>query len=72
MHRVVLNHLSATDALVLKQKLDDTGLIMGQDYEWAYHPAKYDNDGFSAVQPKHAVFSFPDGALATFFKLKWT
>jgi hypothetical protein len=72
MHRVVLNHLSAADALSLKEKLDKSGLIIGHDYEWAYYQAKYDNDGFSAVQPKHAVFSFREGSIATFFKLKWT
>jgi hypothetical protein len=72
MHRVVLYHLSAADALDLKEKLDNTGLIMGHDYEWAYCPAKYDNDGFSAVQPRQVIFSFRDGSIATFFKLKWT
>jgi hypothetical protein len=72
MHRVVLNHLSASDALGLKQKLDESGLIMGHDYEWAYSPAKYDNDGFSAVTPRQVIFDFRDGSLATFFKLKWT
>lgn len=72
MHRVVLNHLSASDALGLKQKLDESGLTMGHDYEWAYYPAKYDNDGFSAVTPRQVIFDFKDGSLATFFKLKWT
>lgn len=71
MHRVVLSHISPANALDLKQKLDGAGLIMGHDYEWSYHPARYDNDGFSAVEPKHVVFSFREESIATFFKLKW-
>jgi len=69
MHRVVLDHLSANEALELKQKLDQAGLSMGQDYEWAYCPAR--DDGFYTPRPRHAIFSFRDEATATFFRLKW-
>jgi hypothetical protein len=69
MHRVVLDHLSANEALELKQKLDQAGLSMGQDYEWAYCPSRY--DGFYTPRPRHAIFSFRDEATATFFRLKW-
>lgn len=55
----------------LKNQLIEDGLVHHQDFEWSYHAAHYDNDGFSAVTPRMVIFEFCDSALATFYSLKW-
>jgi hypothetical protein len=72
MHKVVIEHISPTEAIELKNQLLAAGLIMDQDFEWRWCPATYDNDGFSAVTPKLVYFKFVDAPVATFYKLKWT
>jgi hypothetical protein len=64
-------HLSPTAAIELKDQLVAAGLSINQDFTWEYHQAKYDNDGFSTVSPKQAIFSFREPSLATFYQLKW-
>jgi len=71
MHRVVIKHISPTEAIELKNQLLAAGLVLDRDFEWEYHQATYNNDGFSAVTPKLASFKFVDAAMATFYKLKW-
>ena len=58
-------------AVELKDQLIRDGLVINKDFEWVYAPATYDNDGFTPVTPKQAVFSFTDPSLATFYQLKW-
>jgi len=58
-------------AIELKDQLTAAGLIINQDFTWEYYQARYDNDGFSPVTPKQAIFSFREPALATFYQLKW-
>lgn len=72
MHRVTILHISPVDAIELKDQLVAAGLVMDQDFTWEYHQARYDNDGFTAVTPKQATFSFFEPSLATFYQLKWT
>jgi hypothetical protein len=72
MHRVEIPHCQPTQAIELKNRLLADGLALGRDFEWRYSPATYDNDGFTAVTPRQAVYEFADPALATFYKLKWT
>ena len=55
----------------LKNQLIADGLAHHQDFEWSYHAAQYDNDGFSAVAPRRVIFEFRDATLATFYQLKW-
>ncbi len=71
MHRVVLEHMHPMAGVELKNQLIADGLVHHRDFEWAYHAAQYDNDGFSAVTPKMVIFEFRDGAIATFYQLKW-
>jgi hypothetical protein len=72
MHRVRIEHITPITAIDLKNQLLTAGLVIGQDFNWRYTPAHYDNDGHSAVTPKEATFEFQDPALATFYQLKWT
>lgn len=71
MHRVVLQHLNPMRGVELKNQLIADGLVHHQDFEWAYHAAHYDNDGYTAVTPRQVVFEFTDPATATFYQLKW-
>jgi len=71
MHRVVINHVSPAEAIEFKNQLLSAGLVMGQDFEWQWCPATYDNDGYSAVTPTLVSFDFAQAAVATFYKLKW-
>jgi len=69
---VTLLHLSANDTLDIVSQLRQMGYVQGNDFDFAYHQAKYDNDGWSAVTPKQAEFMFHNVALATWFSLKYT
>jgi hypothetical protein len=72
MHRIRIDHLSPTEAIELKNQLLAAGLIIDKDFVWQYCPATYNNDGFSAVTPKQAIFSFFQPSMATFYQLKWS
>lgn len=71
MHRVVINHITPSDAIDLKNQLIRAGLEIDKDFVWIYAPATYNNDGFSAVTPRQVIFKFVDAATATFYQLKW-
>jgi hypothetical protein len=70
MQRIVLYHLDAAQAVALKNNLLADGLILDQDFFWAYCPSRH--DGFTTEQPRHVVFDFVEPAIATFYQLKWT
>lgn len=71
MTPVKIFHVSAAVALELKYQLIANGLIIGQDFEWLYHQAEYDNFSNHAVIPRHVEFRFRDPVLATYYQLKW-
>lgn len=64
-------HVTAIQALELRDQLTTAGLVQNQDFEWEYHRAEYDNFSFDAAVPRHVVFRFQDPGLATFYQLKW-
>lgn len=51
------------------RELRARGMVQGRDFDFSYHQAKYDNDGWSAVENKHAKFKFYDEKYATLFAL---
>ena len=71
MRKIVIEHISPADAIELKNQLTSAGLVMGQDFEWQWCPATYNNDGFSAVTPTQVYFKFVKDSVATFYQLKW-
>jgi hypothetical protein len=71
MHRVRVHNIEVYDALDLKNRLIQDGLIMDQDFKWAWITAEY-NDVEGWTRQKHAEFEFWDPALATFYQLKWS
>lgn len=66
---VVLPGCYPMEAVAHKQDLVEAGLIMGQDFFWEYCASEY--DGFTMNRDRHAVFSFRDPAVASFYRLKW-
>lgn len=67
---VTLADVDPSEAIDLKRGLEQSGLVMGVDFDWQFVP--YQDDGFSGITaPRHANFYFRDAALATFYQLKW-
>lgn len=70
---VVINKVSAADAIALKIELDQMGLVVNQDYTWEFHPVKYSNDfSMDQIADSYVSFEFLDPSMSSFFKLKWT
>ena len=72
MHRIRIEHVGPIEAIELKNQLLKDGLSINQDFVWEYRQATYDNDGFTPVDSKQAIFSFFEPAMATFYQLKWS
>jgi len=72
MHRVRIEHIGPMAAIDLKDQLLASGLIINRDFTWEYRQATYNNDGYTAVDPKQVIFSFFEPSLATFYQLKWS
>jgi hypothetical protein len=70
MHSVRILHISPVEAIELKNQLLLAGLVIEQDFEWAWITAEY-NDVEGWTRQKHAEFRFHDAAMATFYQLKW-
>ena len=69
MHRVRVECVDVNRAIEMKDQLVQDGLIMHEDFEWEYHPQRW--DGFTTERPKHTVFNFQNPAMATFYQLRW-
>ena len=70
MHTIRVHNIEVYDAIDLKYQLMQAGLVLDQDFEWAWITAEYDQ--FTGwTRQKHAEFKFRDPALATFYQLKW-
>lgn len=54
------------------RELREQGLVQGHDFDFAYHQAQYNNDGWDAVEPKCAIFSFHTEKYATLFAIKYS
>jgi hypothetical protein len=71
MHTVRVHNIEVYDAIDLKNRLIQDGLVMDRDFKWAWITAEY-NDVEGWTRQKHAEFEFWDPALATFYQLKWS
>lgn len=71
MHTVRVHNIEVYDAIDLKNRLIQDGLVMDQDFKWAWITAEY-NDVEGWTRQKHAEFEFRDPVLATFYQLKWS
>ncbi len=57
--------------LDIVRELRSQGMVQGTDFDFSYHQAKYDNDGWNAVENRHAMFKFYDDKYATLFALRY-
>lgn len=73
MTPVRILHVSAVQALELRDQLLAAGLIMDRDFEWEYRQAEYDLNVLfgDAVTPRQVEFRFQDPMMATYYQLKW-
>lgn len=72
VNSVTIDKISASDAIDLKKQLDQSGLVMGQDYVWRFQPVKYSTEWNIFPEASQVVFDFRDSAIASFYRLKWT
>lgn len=68
---IVLKDLDVNEMLQLVWGLKDQGLVVGKDFDFAYHQAKWDNFSHEAVTNKHVKFTFYDEEFAMMFVLKY-
>lgn len=72
MIEVVVNDLTAIDAIDIVHELKNHGYVQGIDFEFSYHKAEY--DGFSSYNETHGkytVFTFYNDAVGSWFYLKY-
>lgn len=69
---ITLPKIKTNVALELINELKAAGLIISQDFEWAYYPERVIHDLHShEIIPRYCEFRFRDPKLATFYALKW-
>lgn len=55
--------------LVIVNELKQKGYIQGIDFDFTYHPPKFDNFSGNAVYNRCVIFTFYKEELATWFSL---
>lgn len=72
-NKLTLSDITASEALLYKEQLNQAGLIVNQDYTWRYQPVKYNGDwSMYPIEHSQVEFDFADAAVASFYRLKWT
>lgn len=71
MKEIKIIDISPTRVIDIVRELRQQGLVQGTDFDFSYHQAKIDYDGFEAVENKHANFKFYDDKYATLFALRY-
>ncbi len=69
--KVVVHHLKPPEVMEIVKELRQQGYVQGTDFDFAFSPAKYNNDGWEAVSPRQTVFTFYKEKYATLFALKY-
>jgi hypothetical protein len=60
------------DTMNIVRELRAQGLKQGLDFDFSYHQAQYDTDGWEAIQTRHAIFKFHTEKYATLFAIKYS
>lgn len=69
---ITLPNIRATKVLDLVSELRSTGLIINQDFEWAFYQEQIiHNLHDHEIKPRYCEFKFRDPKLATLYALKW-
>lgn len=72
MNEIIVNRISAGDALALKADLDRDGLVVNVDYTWRFQPVKYSTDfSMYEIEQSQVRFEFIEAAMASFYRIKW-
>ena len=71
MVSIKIKKIRVPQVLELLQELKTAGLILNQDFEWAFYNENVNNDGKERIQTRYCEFRFRDPKLATFYSLKW-
>jgi hypothetical protein len=67
--QVHVSSIRAVEALKLLEELQQSGLIMDQDFTWRFDPSSACHE--DTPKASSARFEFQDSAQATFYQLKW-
>lgn len=60
------------ELLPIVAELKAAGLVINQDFDFAYHPPKWDDFTYDETHRRHVVFRFYSERHATFFALKYS
>lgn len=71
MIEIRLIDLKPDEIMSIVRALRTDGLVQGQDFDFEYTHAKYDTDGWEAVQNRQTIFTFYKEEYATMFTLKY-
>lgn len=71
MIKLKVLHKKPDEIMSIVRELRSQGYWQGKDFDFSYHQAQYDNDGWNAVEPRHTMFTFYNEKLSTYFALKW-
>lgn len=71
LQQIVFNNVTPTDLIEVVRAMRTKGLIQGKDFDFSYHLGAHDYLNGSPPVDKHAVFSFYDDQLASWFTLKY-
>lgn len=52
-------------------KLRSDGYVQGTDFDFKFHPSRWDNFSYEPIVEKHVEFIFYNDKKATMFALKW-
>lgn len=71
MIAVNLKKVDVNRIMEIVRELREMGWVQGQDFDFAYRQAQYDNNGWQEVTPKQTMFTFYNEKYASFFLLKY-
>lgn len=71
MIEVPLIDKTPNDIIEIVRELRKKGLVQGVDFDFAYHPPKFDEFSYDAVYNRCTMFTFYRDELATWFKLTY-
>lgn len=69
---VKLFDITAARTSEIVADLKKMGLVVHEDFEFAYVPPKWDDFSYEGVDRKHTRFTFRDPKNATMFSLKYS
>lgn len=68
-YNVVIQNVSASRAIEIKDQLIADGLSAGKDFEWWFSQSSWNT--MTGATPSQTKFGFREEKLATFYRLKW-